>query len=133
MVSGAGISSRKKSLSSLLGMLCRGEWLLKKGQKYPRFQKYKRIPTRLHPKLKTNVEKLASPMIISVAMMGGVKNKAQPTVPRGMRYGLGTKGKSDDKGTCKRNPKIDSHRPRNASVTYLLVWKSVILQKRSIP
>jgi hypothetical protein len=98
MVSGIiGISSRENSLLSLLE-------LLKKVQKYPRFQKYKRIPTRLHPKLKTNVEKLASPMIISVAIMGGVKNKTQPTVPRGMRYGLGTKGASDNKERHQRTP-----------------------------
>lgn len=41
-------------------------------------------------KLKIIVGIVASLMMTSIATSGGKKSKAQPTVPKGIRHGLGT-------------------------------------------
>jgi hypothetical protein len=44
----------------------------------------------LMQKLKIIVGIVASPRMMSTATSGGKKSKAQPTVPKGIRHGLGT-------------------------------------------
>jgi hypothetical protein len=92
-------------------------------------------------KLKIIVGIVASPRMMSITTNGGKKSKAQPTVEKGIRHGLGTErnvGKvSGIRSMIKKNGKHYSGR-QNLSlelsqITYLLVWIYAISKKHHIP